>query len=296
MATRNPFGSVSTAMVTPFTSEGAVDLDAVKRVAQHLVDHGHDGVVVNGTTGESPTTNDAEKLAVLGTVLETVGDRAKVVFGAGSNDTAHSIELARAGEQAGAHGLLVVTPYYSKPTQEGIVAHVAAIVDAAGLPTMVYDIPGRAGVPITPSSLRKLAEHELVVAVKDAKGDLFSSAEVMAATSLVYYSGDDELNLAHLTQGASGVVSVCGHVTGDLLRQMVDALDADDLGTARACHLRSLPVIRAIMKTSQGAIMAKAALQMIGVLDNRVMRLPLVEAGEADLSILRTALQTAELL
>lgn len=291
-----PFGSVSTAMVTPFTPDGKLDLAGVKRVAEHLVEHGHDGIVVNGTTGESPTTTDDEKLAALDAVLTTVGDRARIVFGAGSNDTAHSMKLARAGAQAGAHGLLVVTPYYNKPTQEGIVAHINAVADAGQLPVMVYDIPGRAGVPIAPSSLTRLAENDLVVAVKDAKGDLFSSAEIMTETGLAYYSGDDELNLAHLAQGACGVVSVVGHVTGDLWRHLVDAVDAGDLSAAREVHLRALPVIRAIMKTSQGAIMAKAALEMVGVLSNRTMRLPLLEASDEDLKILRAAMQAAHLL
>lgn len=291
-----PFGSVSTAMVTPFTPAGEVDLAAVKRVASYLIDHGHDGVVVNGTTGESPTTTDREKLSILEAVLETVGDRATVVSGAGTNNTAHSVELARSMAGAGAHGLLVVTPYYNKPTQDGVVAHVETVAEAGGRPVMVYDIPGRSGVAIAPESLIRLARHDLIVAVKDAKGDLFSSAEVMLATGLAYYSGDDELNLAHLVQGASGLVSTVGHVTGDQWRRLVDAVDAGDLVTAREIQQRTLPVVRAVMKTSQGAIMVKAALQLAGVLDNRDVRLPLTPAGEADVANLRVAMRSADIL
>ncbi len=213
-----PVGTVLTAMVTPFDESGSLDLDAAQRLAAHLVDRGHDGLVMSGTTGESPTTTDAEKESLLHAVIEAVGDRAHVVAGVGTYDTAHSVHLAQQAEKAGAHGLLVVTPYYSKPPAEGLVAHFTAVADASGLPVMVYDIPGRTGVRIGTPTLLRLAEHPRIVAVKEATGDLFAGSEVMAATGLAYYSGDDALNLAWLALGAAGVVSVVGHVAGRAVR------------------------------------------------------------------------------
>lgn len=291
-----PFGAVLTAMVTPFTADGAVDLAAAAALASHLVDGGHDGLVVSGTTGEAPTTTDAEKDALLRAVLEAVGDRAHVVAGVGTNDTRHTVELAQEAAKAGAHGLLVVTPYYSKPPAAGLVAHFTAVADATDLPVMVYDIPGRAGVRITTPVLLRIAEHERVVAVKDATGDLFAGSEVMARTGLVYYSGDDALNLAWLAHGAAGVVSVVGHVAGAQYAQLVRATDAGDLAAARAVHDRLLPAVTAIMTRTQGAIMAKAALELQGVLANRVMRLPLVPATDDEVTGLRADLAAAGLL
>ncbi len=290
LAPSRPFGAVLTAMVTPFTDDGDLDLATAAKVAAYLIDHGHDGVVVSGTTGESPTTTDAEKLDVLTAVLEAVGDRAWVVAGVGTNDTRHSIEMARAAERAGAHGALVVTPYYSKPPQEGIVAHYLAVADAIGLPVIAYDIPGRTGVPISRDSLLRIAERERIVAVKDAKGDLFEALDVMANSDLAYYSGADELNLAHLTQGGAGVISVCGHVCGDQLRRMVDAVDASDLAGAVAAHREMLPTIKGVMQVTQGVLMAKAGLQLLGVMSNRTVRMPLVPATEDQVAQLAVVL------
>src|ERR671938_79856 len=205
---QTPFGRVLTAMVTPFTADGALDLDGAQRLATHLVDAGNDGLIINGTTGESPTTSDAEKADLVRAVLEAVGDRAHVVAGVGTNDTHHSIELAREAERIGAHGLLVVTPYYNKPPQEGLYRHFTAVADATGLPVMLYDIPGRSGVPIKTETLVRLAGHPRIVAVKDAKNDLYEGSWVLSRTDLAIYSGSDELNLAWLCHGASGVVSV----------------------------------------------------------------------------------------
>src|SRR5207342_2500748 len=218
--TNRPFGAVLTAMVTPFDRDGGLDLDAAQRLAGHLVDAGNDGLVISGTTGESPTTTDEEKDALLRAVLEAVGDRARVIAGVGTNDTQHTVELARAAEKAGAHGLLVVTPYYSKPPQSGLVAHFSAVADTVGVPIALYDIPGRTGIPIQTGTLLRLAEHERIVAVKDAKGDLFAGSEVMARTGLAYYSGDDALNLAWLAHGAAGMISVVGHVAAGSYRRM----------------------------------------------------------------------------
>src|SRR3954447_27080840 len=209
---RAPFGRVLTAMVTPMTRDGAVDYDAAQRLATHLVDRGNDGLVVSGTTGESPTTSDEEKERLLRAVVEAVGDRAHVVAGAGTNDTAHSVELARQAEKAGVHGLLVVTPYYSKPPQAGLVEHFSRVADATGLPVMLYDIPSRSGVPIATDTLLRLAGHDRIVAVKDAKGDLHETTKVLAQTDLAYYSGEDAINLPMFAIGAVGAVSVVAHV------------------------------------------------------------------------------------
>jgi 4-hydroxy-tetrahydrodipicolinate synthase len=290
------FGSVLVAMVTPFTERGELDLDAAQRVATHLVDSGCDGLVVSGTTGESPTTSDAEKESLLRAVLEAVGTRAAVLTGVGTNDTAHSVELAQQAAKAGAHGLLAVTPYYSKPPQTGLLAHFTAIADATDVPVMLYDIPGRSGVPIHTETLVKLAEHPRIVAVKDAKSDLYEGAWVLARTDLEIYSGTDELNLAWLVHGGSGLVSVVGHAAPAQMRQLVDAVDAGDLPTARRVHTQLLPAIRGIMTRAQGAIMAKAALQLQGVLTGRHLRLPLVAATDEEVAVLRGELVEAALL
>ncbi|MFC7732782.1 4-hydroxy-tetrahydrodipicolinate synthase [Actinomadura keratinilytica] len=274
-----PFGRMLTAMVTPFLPDGRVDYDGAARLAAHLVDEQRcDGLVVNGTTGESPTTGDAEKQQLVRIVVETVGDRATVVAGAGTNDTAHSAELARQAEAAGAHGLLVVTPYYNKPPQEGLLRHFTEVADATDLPVMLYDIPGRTGVPIHTDTLLRLAEHPRILAVKDAKGDLFAGSQVMAASPLVFYSGDDALNLPWLAVGAAGFVSVIGHVAGADLREMIDAYLAGDRERALAIHRRLLPVVTAIMTRTQGAIAVKAALNLLG-LPGGTVRAPLADAS-----------------
>ena len=231
-----PFGRVLTAMVTAFHDDGSVDTDGTARVAEHLADHGHDGVVVSGTTGESPTTSTDEDGQILRAVIEAVGDRLTVVAGVGTNNTSHSVELAEQAEKLGADGVLLVTPYYSKPTQEGVAAHFEAVADASGLPVMLYDIPGRTGVMIAEDTYRRVAENERIVAVKDAVGDLFRGARIMRDTGLAFYSGDDVMNLGWLTHGGCGVVSVVGHVAGDRYAEMVRAVDAGDLVTAR-CDL-----------------------------------------------------------
>jgi 4-hydroxy-tetrahydrodipicolinate synthase len=291
-----PFGAVLTAMVTPFDADGGLDLEAAQRLAVHLVEHGNDGLVVSGTTGEAPTTTDAEKEALLRAVVEAVGDRAKVVAGVGTYDTAHSVELAEQAAKAGAHGLLVVTPYYSKPPTEGLVAHFSAVADATELPVMVYDIPGRAGVRIGTPALLRLADHPRIVAVKEATGDLFAGSEVMSRTGLAYYSGDDALNFAWLAHGAAGVVSVVGHVAAREYAAMARGLDAGDLPGARRLHVQLVPAVRAIMTRTQGAITSKAALQLQGVLPTRTMRLPLVAATDAEVEQLRTDLSESGVL
>jgi len=295
-ATTAPLGRVLTAMVTPFTPDGALDLEAAARVATHLVDAGNDGLVVSGTTGESPTTTDAEKEQLVRVVLDAVGSRATVVAGVGTSDTAHSVQLARDAAKAGAHGTLVVTPYYSKPPQAGIVSHMVQVAEAGGLPVLVYDIPGRTGVKLSHQSLVALGAHELVVGVKDAAGDLVAGSRVMAETDLAYYSGDDAANLAWLAHGAVGVVSVVAHVAGRDYAAMIAALDRGDLAEARRINTSLLPVVEAVMNRTQGAITAKASLQLLGVLEHRTMRSPLLELDAADLALLRDALVAAGLL
>jgi 4-hydroxy-tetrahydrodipicolinate synthase len=291
-----PFGRVLTAMVTPFTDDGKIDVEAAQRLAAHLVEHGHDGLVVSGTTGESPTTTDEEQLAVLRGVLDAVGDRAHVVAGVGTNDTAHSIEKARAAAAAGAHGLLVVTPYYNKPPQSGLLAHFRSVADATELPVMLYDIPGRSGVPIATETLVRLAEHDRIMALKDAKGDFFEGSWVMARTDLAVYSGDDALNLGWLAHGAVGIVSVVAHVAGRRYAAMVRAVLDGDLATAQRIHRELLPAVRGIMTVTQGAIMVKAALALQGVLRSAAVRLPLVEATPEQVAALRRDLELSALL
>jgi 4-hydroxy-tetrahydrodipicolinate synthase len=283
-------------MVTPFDERGGLDLGAAQALAAHLVDAGCEALVVSGTTGESPTTTDEEKESLLRAVLEAVGSRAHVVAGVGTNDTGHSVELARQAAKTGVHGLLAVCPYYSKPPQAGLVAHFTTLADATDLPVMLYDIPGRTGVPIETETLVRLAEHPRIVAVKDAKGDLHAGACVLKRTDLAFYSGDDALNLPWLALGASGVVSVVGHVAVREYAAMAAAVDAGDLTAARAVNDRLLPAVRGIMTRTQGAIMAKAALQLAGVLPHRTLRLPLVAATDEQVALLRADLEEANLL
>ena len=271
-----PFGRVLTAMVTPFRPDGGLDLDGVQRLATYLVDAGNHGLVVSGTTGESPTTTDSEKDTVLRATLEAVGDRAQVVAGAGTNDTRHSIELAQAAEKAGAHGVLVVTPYYSKPPQSGLLQHFTAVADATGLPMLMYDIPHRTGVAIETETMLRLAEHPRIVAVKDAKGDLSATSAVLARSDLVYYSGDDVLTLPLLAVGAAGVVGVATHVATPRIAAMVAAYLGGEVDRARQLHYELMPVFVGMFRT-QGAILTKAALNHLG-LPCGPMRLPLPDA------------------
>ncbi|WP_191563247.1 4-hydroxy-tetrahydrodipicolinate synthase [Janibacter melonis] len=290
MPDTTPFGHVLTAMVTPMTPDGAVDEGGVRAVARHLADTAHDGVVVNGTTGESATLTSDESIEVVRMVVDEVGDRLAVVAGVGSNSTAHSIEMAARAAEAGADSLLLVSPYYNKPTQPGLIAHCTAVADSTELPIMLYDIPGRTAVPFATETLVELAGHDRIVAVKDAKGDLAASIRVMAATDYLWYSGEDALNLPLLALGAVGVVSVTGHVTGRENAALVEAVAAGDLVRAREIQDRVIPVIDAIMTTSQGAIMAKAALVELGVIEHATVRLPLLESPPEHLDILRAGL------
>ena len=275
-------------MVTPFTAAGELDVDGAQALASALVDAGNDGLVISGTTGESPTTTDAEKDRLLRAVVEAVGDRAHVIAGVGTNDTAHTIEGARAAEAAGANGLLVVTPYYSKPPQSGLIEHFSRVADATGLPSMLYDIPGRTGTAVHTETLVRLAEHPRIVAVKDAKDDLAETSWVLARTDLAYYCGTDVLNLPMLSIGAVGFVSVVSHVVTPQLVELVEAWDAGDIVTARTIHRSLLPIYTGMFRT-QGAILAKAALRLQGLPCGPV-RLPLVDATEEQMTQLKADL------
>ncbi len=287
-----PFGVMLTAMVSPFHADGSLDLEGAQQLAVHLVDGlGHDGLIVNGTTGESPTKTDAEDEAVIAAVLEAVGDRATIVAGVGTNDTAHSIAAARGAERLGAHGIMAVTPYYNRPPQEGLVAHFTAIADSTGLPMVTYDIPKRTGTAIELDTLKRLAEHPRIVANKDAKGDLGFAQWGIHETGLAWYSGDDILNLPLLSVGAIGMISVVGHLVGDRLKAMAAAVAAGDLVKARAMNDELLPVYTGIFRT-QGVILTKAALRLQG-LPGGPVRLPLVDATPAQVEQLRRDLAEA---
>ncbi|GIG25206.1 4-hydroxy-tetrahydrodipicolinate synthase 2 [Cellulomonas denverensis] len=288
-----PFGAVLTAMVTPMTEDGKLDLDAAAALATHLVDHGHDGLVLNGTTGESPTTHAPEKAELIRVVADAVGDRASIVAGAGSNDTLHAVRMADQAAQAGADGLLVVSPYYSRPSQEGIVRHVTAVADATALPVMLYDVPGRTGVRLAQSTLDALAAHDRVVAVKDATGDVYSAATAAARTGLAWYSGDDSLLLPFLAHGAAGIVSVAGHVVGPQFAAIVAAFDAGDHARALQIFLSIAPAIDALNGQGFQAVAAKAAVQALGLIPSRHLRLPLVAASDAEAEAVRTGLRAA---
>jgi 4-hydroxy-tetrahydrodipicolinate synthase len=286
MTTTAPFGRAMTAMITPMATDGSVDLDGAARLATYLVDEmRNEGLVVNGTTGEGPTTTDDEKERLIRVVLEAVGDRAKVVAGVGTNVTAHSVHLARQAERAGAHGLLVVTPYYNKPAQDALAVHFAAVADATELPVLIYDIPGRSAVAVATETLVRLAEHPRIVGVKDAKGDLAASSHVLARTELAYYSGDDMFNLPLLSIGAVGFISVTAHVVGDRLREMIEAFAAGRNADARKIHLDVLPVNVGLFR-NQAAVLTKAAMDMLGLPGGGV-RGPLLTATEDERRRLR---------
>lgn len=268
-------GTLLTAMATPFKPDGSLDIGTAAKLAANLVDAGCDGLVVSGTTGESPTTNDDEKIALLRAVLESVGDRARIVAGAGSNDTAHSVRLAKACAAEGAHGLLAVTPYYSRPSQSGLFAHFTAVADATDLPVILYDIPPRSVVPIEWDTMRSLAGHPNIVAIKDAKGDLHGAGQIIAETGLAYYSGDDALNLPWLAVGAVGVISVWGHLAAGQLRDMLVAFTSGDVATARKISV-ALGPLNAAQTRLGGVTLAKGGLRLQGfdIGDPRLPQLP----------------------
>lgn len=282
-------------MVTPFTDAGALDLDAVGPLTEHLIGLGNVCLAVSGTTGEATTTTDEEKDSLLREVIATAAGRVAVLAGVGTADTAHSVSLARAAERAGADGLLLVTPYYSRPSQAGIAAHFTTVADATGLPVMLYDIPGRSASPIATDTLLRLSGHPRIVAVKDATGDVARAAAVIAATDLAWWSGGDELNLALLAVGAVGAISVVGHVAGARYAAMVSAVSCGDLAAARRIDADLTGLVRALMSPGPGAVTAKAALQLLGVLPGRAVRLPYLPATDDELARIAAALAAVDL-
>ncbi|GCE77073.1 4-hydroxy-tetrahydrodipicolinate synthase [Cellulomonas biazotea] len=291
-----PFGAVLTAMVTPMTPDGAVDLAAAVALAKQLVAQGNDGLVLNGTTGEASTTHAPEKAELVAAVVEAVGDDAWVVAGAGSNDTAHAVRMAEQAAEAGAHGLLVVSPYYSRPSQAGVAAHVTAIADATDLPVMLYDVPGRTGVRFAPQTVEDLAAHDRVVAMKDASGDHFAAAKSIERTGLAWYSGDDGALLTLLAHGGAGIVSVTGHVAAAQLAAVVRAWDAGDHTEALRVFRTVVPAIDALNGAGFQAVASKAACEVLGLIPTRSTRLPLVPATDDEVDEIRDGLRAAGLL
>ena len=289
MQIKPPFGRLLTAMVTPFKDDLSIDWAGVEKLAAHLLATGHDGIVVNGTTGEAPTTSDEEKIEIIKVVLKATSGKAKVIAGAGNNETSHSIEQAEMAAKAGADGLLVVTPYYNKPPQAGIEEHFRAMADATDVPVMLYDIPGRTGMAIEPDTICRLVEHKNIVALKDAKGDVASTSWVIKRSGIPVYSGDDILNLPLLSVGAVGFVSVCGHTVGRDLREMLDAWFSGNSDRATEIHQKLLPIYTGTFRT-QGAILTKAALTLMGLPGGKV-RLPLVNATDSQIAQLREDLR-----
>jgi 4-hydroxy-tetrahydrodipicolinate synthase len=279
--TTAPFGRLMTAMITPMAHDGGIDYDGAARLAAYLVDDmRNEGLVVNGTTGEAPTTTDAEKKRLIEVVKDAVGDRATVVAGVGTNITAHTIELATQAERAGADGLLVVTPYYSKPAQDALAAHFASVADSTGLPLIIYDVPHRTATAVATDTLIRLAQHPRIVAVKDAKGDIAGTSQVLAHTDLAYYSGDDPMTLPLLAIGGIGIVSVTAHVVGDRIFEMIEAFANGRNAEAAKLHLSMLPVNVGLFR-NQAAVMTKAAMDLLGLPGGGV-RGPLLPASTAE--------------
>ncbi|GHA15199.1 4-hydroxy-tetrahydrodipicolinate synthase [Streptomyces echinoruber] len=283
-----PFGRVLCAMVTPFTASGALDLDGARRLAAHLVAEGCEGLVLSGTTGEAPTTSDAEKSALVEAVREAVGDRAALLAGVGTFDTPHTVQLARAAEKAGADGLLVVAPYYSRPPQDAIEAHFRQVADGCGLPLLLYDIPARTGVRIEPETVLRLAGHPRIVGVKDCSHDFLGAQQVLARTGLAYYAGCDEHNLALYAVGGAGCVSTVANAAPRHVRAVLDAFDAGDTAGAARAQQRLTPLIEAMMASGlPGTVTAKALLTALALPAGPV-RPPLRPAGPGTVRTLLT--------
>lgn len=294
MAAVNPFGQVLVALVTPFTADGEVDWPDVEKLIEDVVVHGCDGIVISGTTGETSTLTDAEKLRLIEVAKSVAGGRAKIIQAGGSNETAHAMQLYRASERAGADGVMIVTPYYNKPTQAGVLTHFRLIADATDLPVILYDIPGRTGIPIAYETLLRAAKHPNIVAVKDAKGDFAQVSRVLNNTDLLYFSGDDANVLPHLSIGAAGLIGVTANITAQPYRQIVDAVNAGDLHTATAAHKRLEPLVRAVMTHVPGTVAAKYILHGLGRIGSPRVRLPLVGPEEAEAAQIEAEIDLVE--
>ncbi|TDW29025.1 4-hydroxy-tetrahydrodipicolinate synthase [Cryobacterium psychrophilum] len=278
----NPFGQVLVALVTPFTFDGEVDWAGVEKHIDDVINAGADGIVVTGTTGETSTLTDPEKIRLVEVGKSVAGGRAKIITGGGSNETAHAMQLARQSEKAGADGNMIVTPYYNKPTQAGILTHFRMIADATDLPVILYDIPGRTGVPIDYETILRAAKHPNILAVKDAKGDFAQVSRVLNQTDLMYFSGDDVNVLPHLSIGATGLIGVTANITATPYRAMVDAVNAGDLATATTAHMQLEPLVRAIMTHVPGTVAVKYILHGLRRIGSPRVRLPLVGPEESE--------------
>ena len=288
MLAPNPFGQVLIAMVTPMTKDGEVDWPAVESLMDYLISHGADGLVVTGTTGETSTLTDAEKIQLVTTGKSVSAGRARIITGGGSNETAHAIELYKASEKAGADGVMVVTPYYNKPTQAGVLTHFRMIADATDLPMIMYDIPGRSGIQITYDTILRAAKHPNIVAVKDAKGDLSEVSRVMNQTDLMYFAGDDANALPTLAIGGTGLIGVTANIAPEPYRTMINAVNAGDLATATAQHKLLEPLVRATMTHVPGTVAAKYVLHGLGRIASPRVRLPLVGPEESEAAEIET--------
>jgi 4-hydroxy-tetrahydrodipicolinate synthase len=295
------WGEVITAMVTPFSADGSLSVKGAKALAAYLVDHGSDGLVLCGTTGESPTLSHDEKLTLFEAVIGEVGGRASIIAGTGTYNTAESMELTAAATRLGVDACLIVTPYYSKPPQNGLRAHFTAIADASEVPLIVYDIPGRTGRRVERSTMVQLAAHERIVAVKDAVGDAGETAKLRADLDAAgyddfeIYSGDDPLLLPHLAAGAVGVVSVCSHLVGPQIKQIFSAWTNGKVDEARRIYTELLPFMTVIMGVTSSPIPVKHALAVTGM-DVGEPRLPLVPATKEESAIIKAALERIDLL
>lgn len=285
MTTDNPFGQVLVALVTPFTAGGEVDWPGVEKHIDDVISAGADGIVISGTTGETSTLTDPEKLRLIEVARDVSSGRATAIMAGGSNETAHAIELHRAAVKAGADAVMIVTPYYNKPTQAGILTHFRMIADATDLPVILYDIPGRTGVPIRYETIVRASKHPNIRAIKDAKGDFAEVSRVLNQTDLLYFSGDDTNVLPHLSIGATGLIGVTANITAAPYRQIVDAVNAGDLHAATAAHRALEPLVRAVMTHVPGTVATKYILHGLGRISSPRVRLPLVgpEDGEAAL-------------
>ncbi|MGV8859498.1 4-hydroxy-tetrahydrodipicolinate synthase [Rhodoglobus sp.] len=282
MSTVNPFGQVLVALITPFTAEGEVNWGDVEKHIDSVISAGADGIVVTGTTGETSTLTDPEKIKLVEVAKSVSSGRAKIITGGGSNETAHAIELYKASEKAGADGVMFVTPYYNKPTQAGVLTHFRMLADATDLPAILYDIPGRTGVPIMYETILRAAKHPNILAVKDAKGDFSEVSRVLNQTDLLYFSGDDANVLPHLAIGASGLIGVTANIAPAPYRVIVDAVNAGDLATATAAHKALEPLVRAAMTHVPGTVAAKYILHGLGRISSPRVRLPLVGPEESE--------------
>jgi 4-hydroxy-tetrahydrodipicolinate synthase len=286
----NPFGQVLVAMVTPMDFEGEVDWAGVESLMDMLISHGADGIVVTGTTGETSTLTDAEKIQLVKTGKSVSAGRAKIITGGGSNETAHAIELYKASEKVGADGVMIVTPYYNKPTQAGVLTHFRLIADATELPVILYDIPGRSGIPIMYDTILRAAKHPNIVAIKDAKGDLAEVSRVMNQTDLLYFAGDDANALPILAIGGTGLIGVTANITPEPYRIMVDAVNAGNLAEATVQHKILEPLVRSTMTHVPGTVAVKYVLHGLGRIASPRVRLPLVGPEEAEAAVIESDL------